>query len=169
MHGGIISAESEGAEKGALFTIRLPITRQQKGVNDDEESNTLSVASSHRILVVDDNIDAADMLTMLLQFLGHDVKTVYNGLDALEVATTYQPELVLLDIGLPGMNGYEVAQEFCSKDPINKPILVALTGWGTSDDKQRAQNAGFDYHFTKPIEITKIEQLLNKIWNRADN
>lgn len=168
MHGGFISAESDGPDKGALFTLRLPVAKQQKNTADESKnnSNALNTASPRRILVVDDNIDAADMLTMLLQFLGHEVKTVYNGHDAITLASTYQPELVLLDIGLPGMNGYEVAQEFRSNNLISHSILVAITGWGASDDKQRAQNAGFDYHFTKPIEITKIEQLLNQIWDK---
>ncbi|RYZ98796.1 MAG: response regulator [Moraxellaceae bacterium] len=165
MHNGTIKAESEGSGKGALFTIRLPVLAQQKEVNTQvAQTNSLGSTQAHRVLVVDDNVDAADMLTMLLQFLGHEVKTVYNGYDALTLASDYQPELVLLDIGLPGINGYEVAQEFRSNQSLKKPILIALTGWGTADDKQRAQNAGFDYHFTKPIEIAKIEQLLNQIW-----
>ncbi|WP_189415915.1 hybrid sensor histidine kinase/response regulator [Cellvibrio zantedeschiae] len=170
LHQGTITAESDGHGKGAQFTIRLPLSTQPaKSDTQEAMRSVVNSTSAHRILVVDDNIDAADTLSMLLEILGHEVKTTYNGFDALQVTASYQPELVLLDIGLPGMNGYEVAREIISNYPTNRPVLVALTGWGTEEDKQRAQEAGFDHHFTKPIEMEKITQLLNKIWGDANN
>ncbi len=165
MHNGFLTAESDGEHQGSTFTIRLPIceTKNAETIPETICANNAFVLP-HRILIVDDNVDAADTLSMFLQMLGHETQVAYSGPDAIAAVSSYQPHLMLLDIGLPGMNGYEVAREIISVHTENRPFLVALTGWGTMEDKQRAKDAGFDDHFTKPIELQKIVQLLNRIW-----
>lgn len=165
MHNGSITADSEGENKGATFTLRLPICKASSTeIIAEAVSTTNSHASPHRILVVDDNLDAADTLSMFLQMLGHETQVAYSGPDAITSVSSYQPDLMFLDIGLPGMSGYEVAREIISVHAEKRPLLVALTGWGTMEDKQRAKDAGFDDHFTKPIELQKIVQLLDRVW-----
>jgi CheY-like chemotaxis protein len=112
---------------------------------------------------VDDNVDGAETIAMLLTLFGHTVKTVHNGPDALEAAHSFQPGVIFLDIGLPGMSGYEVAQQLGSDSNMNGLILVALTGWGSEEDRQRAQSVGFDYHLTKPVGMEKLQSLLIEI------
>ncbi len=119
-----------------------------------------AVLSGHRILVVDDNQDSADILRMLLRLKGNDTRTACDGLEAVEVAETFRPELVLLDIGLPKLNGYEVAQHIRQQPWGRNIILVALTGWGQDEDRLRSQEAGFNFHIVKPVELETLEQLL---------
>jgi CheY-like chemotaxis protein len=113
--------------------------------------------------VVDDNVDGAETLAMLLMMSGHTVETVHTGPEALKAAQTFQPDVMFLDIGLPGLSGYEVAQQLRSDSNIKGLILVALTGWGSEEDRRRARTAGFDYHLTKPVEIEKLQRLLSEI------
>jgi CheY-like chemotaxis protein len=112
------------------------------------------------VLVVDDNLDAAESLGVLLRFLGADVEVVNDGQSALDVLSTFRPELVLLDIGMPGMDGYEVAARIRALPEQRNVTLVALTGWGQSEDRERSHAAGFDRHLVKPIEIETLEALL---------
>ncbi len=114
-----------------------------------------------RVLVVDDNRDAADSLAMLLELWGHEVQVVNEPATALEVARTQQPEIVLLDIGLPGMDGYEVAK-LLREQGLRKAFLAAVTGYGQEEDRQRAQEAGFDYHLVKPLDPDLLQELLNR-------
>jgi CheY-like chemotaxis protein len=111
-----------------------------------------------RILIVDDNVDAAEMLSMFLEMSGHRTRVAYTGPEAIDVVAEFRPAIVFLDIGLPGMNGYEVAQHLRKDIPGAK--LVAVTGWGTDDDKRKARAAGFDFHLTKPVETSAIEKIL---------
>jgi len=110
--------------------------------------------------VVDDNRDSADSLGTLLQLKGNDVRTAYDGLGAMEVAEAFRPELLLLDIGLPKLNGYEVARRIRQKSWGLDVILVALTGWGQDEDRRRSEEAGFNFHIVKPVELAALEQLL---------
>jgi CheY-like chemotaxis protein len=114
------------------------------------------------VLVVDDNVDAAVSLAKILRITGHDAKTAHNGLEALETAVAFNPEVVFLDIGLPDLDGHEVARRMRAETSLRNAMLVALTGWGSEDDKQRSREAGFDFHLTKPVEVTTIEKLLAK-------
>jgi CheY-like chemotaxis protein len=113
-----------------------------------------------RILVVDDNRDAAESLSMILRFLGADVQVAHGGREALDILSTYEPSVVLLDIGMAGMDGYEVARRIRTAFPERPPTIVALTGWGQEDDRQRARDAGFDHHLIKPADISVLQALL---------
>ena len=115
------------------------------------------------ILVVDDNPDAVEILTLLLKGWGHDVRTAYNGPQAIEEAQAYQPEVVLMDIGLPGMDGYEVARRLRTEAPANQPFLVALTGYGGDEDYRRSREAGFDQHLLKPVSSVLLQKLLARV------
>lgn len=165
MHGGQVAAESPGLGQGSTFVVRLPLAATQviNGRQVPGEENASSLSVPRRILVVDDNVDGAETIAMLLTLFGHTVKTVHNGPDALEAAHSFQPGVMFLDIGLPGMSGYEVAQQLRSDSNMNGLILVALTGWGSEEDRQRAQSVGFDYHLTKPVGMEKLQSLLIEI------
>jgi CheY-like chemotaxis protein len=113
-----------------------------------------------RILVVDDNRDSADSMAMVLQFLGHEAHAVYDGEEAVLAAHTLAPDVVLLDIGLPKLDGYGAARRIREQAPDHTPVLVALTGWGQDEDRQRARDAGFDHHLTKPVTPEVIEKLI---------
>ena len=113
-----------------------------------------------RLLVVDDNMDAADILVMTLQMFGHEVQVAYSGQAALETAVEYQPECVLLDIGLPEMDGYQVAQHLRQQPQTKDVWLIAMTGYGQDSDRQRTKEAGFDHHFVKPVDPQKLQNLL---------
>jgi CheY-like chemotaxis protein len=116
-----------------------------------------------RILVVDDNRDAAESTAMMLRMTGHETEIAYDGLEAVQAAAAFRPDIVLLDIGLPKMNGYEVARHI-RKQPWGKGMaLIALTGWGQEEDKRRALEAGFDHHLTKPVEAVALEKLLSRM------
>ena len=118
--------------------------------------------NGQRILVVDDNVDGATALALMLGFSGHETRIVYNGPDALATALQFNPEVVFLDIGLPGMSGYEVARRFRADDRLKGALLVAMTGWGNEEDRLRSRNAGFDEHLTKPVEPAAFDEVLTR-------
>jgi PAS domain S-box-containing protein len=157
MHGGRVAAHSDGVGKGSSFKIRLPLIEQSAiGVAESEVIAT----TPRRVLIVDDNADAADMLALLLQLDGHEVQAVYSSRDALERAQSFQPDVVLLDIGLPEINGYEVAQRLRAMPQLRGISLVAVTGYGRSEDRARARAAGFDDHLVKPVEAIELKRVL---------
>jgi CheY-like chemotaxis protein len=117
---------------------------------------------SRRVLVADDNADAAESLSRLLTLLGHEVVTTFDGLAALEALPGFRPELVLLDIGMPRLDGYETARRMRELEPGRLAFIVALTGWGQEDDRRRSREAGFDEHLTKPVEVEALQQLLGR-------
>jgi CheY-like chemotaxis protein len=153
MHGGTVTARSPGPGLGSSFEIRLPII--DAPATPSEESAP-GLVDAKRILIVDDNTDAADSLALLLGLDGHTAQPVYGSMDALESVGTFDPHVILLDIGLPGMDGYEVARRMRARG--SKAQIVALTGYGQSDDQERALAAGFDAHLVKPVDL----QLLRK-------
>lgn len=116
-----------------------------------------------RIVVADDNADSAASLAMMLRILGHDVQTAHDGQQAVDLATTFLPDVMLLDIGMPTMDGYEAAQLLRKNPDLDKLVLVALTGWGQEDDKRRSEEAGFDHHVTKPIDLAVLQSLLKPL------
>jgi PAS domain S-box-containing protein len=156
MHGGTISAASEGLDRGSRFTVCLP--RVAARAAERVEDGPHSAGQRKKVLVVDDNRDATETLAMLLQMLGHDTATAHDGASALRTASEFQPDVVLLDIGLPDMNGYEVARRMRAAG-ANDMRLVALTGWGQAEDKRRAADAGFDTHWTKPVDPSRLDEL----------
>jgi CheY-like chemotaxis protein len=157
LHDGEITVESPGVGLGSTFIIKLKIIDAVESViKSIPDANQVQVS---KILVIDDNIDAATTLVELLSIFGHEVQSAYTGKDGLEIAKSFNPQIVFLDIGLPDMFGYEVA-ELIRKDEQNKNCyLIALTGYGTDNDKQLAMDAGFDYHLTKPLNLGKIKFL----------
>jgi signal transduction histidine kinase/ActR/RegA family two-component response regulator len=161
MHDGSIEALSNGPNEGSEFVVRLPILIQPPHEPPPSCNGPRATALSEcRILVVDDNKDSADSMGMLLRLKGNDIRTAHDGLEAVEVAATFQPELVLLDIGLPKLNGYEVARRIRHQPWARDVILVALTGWGQDEDRRRSQEAGFNFHIVKPADLGALERLL---------
>jgi CheY-like chemotaxis protein/two-component sensor histidine kinase len=162
MHGGMVEAHSAGLGKGCEFVVRLPLTVQQgqQPPEGSSEGRQESPPSSHRLLVVDDNEDAAHSLAMLLRLQGHEVRVAHDGPSALEVATSYLPDLVFLDIGMPGMDGYDVARRLRKTPGLEKTVLAALTGWGQQEDRRRTAEAGFNHHLVKPPEPKVLDELL---------
>ena len=156
MQGGEVLARSEGLGKGATFTVRLP--RGQAPPAQIPETPRLNQAR-HRVLVVDDNIDAANSLAQLLEFDGHETRTAFTSHVALDVFDTFAPNVVLLDIGLPEMDGYEVAQRLRQRGQ-HRTLLVALTGYGQREDQERAIRAGFDKHLVKPVDFDQLQRVL---------
>jgi CheY-like chemotaxis protein len=164
LHGGSIEARSDGLSDGSEFIVRLPVldevelSRRKPATKEIRRSPVRPL----RILVVDDNVDSADSLTLLLRHTGHTVEVAYDGSRALELAESFEPEVAFLDIGLPGMNGYDLAQQLRSKRALKKTLLIALSGYGREDDVRRAREAGFDHHLTKPADFEDVQDLLAK-------
>ena len=166
MHGGSVQALSEGPGKGSEFVVRLPVApaaASRAPTRPKEEEPRSTPETTGRILVVDDNVDAAQSLERLLKTDGHQVRVVYTGSAAVETAASYQPDVILLDIGLPDMDGYDVARQIRSLSRGNGIVLIAVTGWGQPDDRQRATNAGFNHHLTKPVEYAALRELLGRL------
>ena len=160
LHGGTVEARSAGLGQGSEFIVRLPaLSPAGKPIVPIETAQ--QIAQTSRLLVVDDNIDSADMLVMLLQMLGHEAQATYTGQTALEKAAEYQPDFVLLDIGLPDMNGYEVARHLRQQPQTKEVRLIAITGYGQDSDRQRSKEAGFDRHLVKPVDPQKLQDLLS--------
>ncbi|WP_192804902.1 PAS domain-containing hybrid sensor histidine kinase/response regulator [Noviherbaspirillum aerium] len=165
LHGGTVTATSEGTGKGSTFIVRLPIDHVDKQHYDAYMSSTPTgiTGTTLRILVADDNLDAAQSLASLLDMYGHDVQVAKEGTQALQVANDFQPDVAFLDIGMPGMNGYEVAIRIRKMTGLEGITLVAVTGWGTDEDRARSTAAGFNKHFTKPLSPTAVSELLEEI------
>lgn len=155
MHGGTLTASSPGPGHGATFTIRLPLAAPQSEVTTQRQA---SPSPRRRVLIVDDNQDSADSLALLLELDGHEVRAVYSAEDALEQVTAFAPEIVLLDIGLPGMNGYDVAQRI--RATAAPPRLVAVSGYAQREDKERSVMAGFSAHLVKPVDVTALKAVI---------
>ena len=162
MHGGTIKALSGGDGVGSEFVIRLPVvtTDARMATPSDARSEEVSTGSLRRILVVDDNMDSADMLEALLEMLGNEVRTAYDGEAGVQTAAEFRPNVVFCDIGMPKMNGYEVARRFREQSWSREMVLVALTGWGQEEDRKKSSDAGFDFHLVKPVEPAALKQLL---------
>lgn len=159
MHGGSLRAQSDGLGEGSTFIVTLPLDDRDHAAADATKESTASLPQK-RVLVVDDNHDAANSLAMLLEFLGADVAVAHSGREALERFIAYRPAVVLLDIGMPEMDGYEVARTIRGRDDGGRVTLIALTGWGQDEDRQRARDAGFDHHLVKPADIDALQTLL---------
>jgi len=158
LHGGGIRARSAGLGRGSRFLFWLPALADDHGVAAAEHNGADRVGlRKRRLLLVDDNVDAVQSLAMLLSADGHDVRTAHDGVGALDLVQSFHPDVVVLDIGLPGMDGYEVAQRIRAGANGAPPTLVALTGYGQQEDRQRAREAGFDHHFIKPADIAALQ------------
>jgi len=168
LHGGSIEAHSEGLGRGAEFVLRLPVATHRVDDSGGASSPELS-RSAHqaRILLVEDNPDVAEGLTMILELLGHHVHIVADGIAALEAAGSKRPEMMLVDIGLPGMDGYEIARRIRQDPALRHVMMVALTGYGSREDKERARVAGFNHHLVKPVNLDLLRELLAQLGTRA--
>jgi CheY-like chemotaxis protein/two-component sensor histidine kinase len=162
LHGGSIEAQSEGPGMGSSFVVRLPIVLQLVNAQSASEDRSADLQSDRRVLVADDNEDSAQSLAMMLKMMGSETKTAHDGVEALEVGAAFEPHLVLLDIGMPRMNGYDTARRMRQESWGGSAMLVAMTGWGRDIDKRRSQEAGFDEHLVKPIEMEALEMILKK-------
>ena len=162
MHGGSVTARSGGADMGSEFVVRLPrLTLKPTASEPDSGWQPKPALVKRRILIVDDNHDSADSLASLLSAAGHDVRTLYDGPSASLAAEEFQPQVVLLDIGLPEMNGYEVARQLRKSAKLRNAILVAFTGYGRDEDRQQTREAGFDYHLVKPLDAEALERIID--------
>lgn len=163
MHGGAISAASGGLDRGSEFTLRLPVLEQDQAETAPAKEVVEASLGGHRVLVVDDNADAAKTLAVLIQTLGaNDVHVAFSGEEALPLAERIKPDTVFLDLKMPDMDGYEVAQRLRSEPWCEGTWLVALTGWGLDEHKRRTKDAGFDQHLTKPADRAALEAILRR-------
>ncbi|MEO6445105.1 MAG: PAS domain S-box protein [Gemmatimonadaceae bacterium] len=166
MHNGSVEARSRGLGEGCEILIRLPLSAQRI---DEDHGRELGrqlqqpPPSGYRLLVVDDNQDAANSLAMLLKLQGHEVRVAFSGVAALEIANTYTPDVVFLDIGMPGMDGYDVARLLRQQPGLEHLVLAALTGWGQREDRRRTAEAGFNHHLVKPVEPKALEAVLAEL------
>jgi signal transduction histidine kinase len=173
MHGGRVEAHSAGREQGAEFIVRLPLASQDQvhqGAAEEAGVHLAAPLPARRVLVVDDNRDAAESLAALLKKMGHEVDLAFDGPAALEAARHFKPDLVLMDIGLPGLSGYEVAQRIREQPELREVVLVAVTGWGQEEDRRRAREAGFDLTIKdNQIILAGLARALNKALTRVNN
>ena len=158
LHGGRVDAESAGSGHGARFVVRLPLALQVQVIERVPEATP--PGASRRVLVVDDNQDAADSLAALLRMESHDVQVAYDGASAIELARRQPPEVVFLDIGMPGMDGHETARGLRRLPGMTGAKVVALTGWGQEQDRRRSALAGFDLHLVKPLDHAALLEVL---------
>jgi CheY-like chemotaxis protein len=167
MHGGSVVAKSDGPGLGSEFIVRLPVADGIRATDAPPEGKAWSRVPL-RVMVVDDNRDAADSLGMLLEFLGAEVKVVHDGAAALDQLAAFRPSLVLTDLGMPGLDGYEVARRIRERSTGVEVMLIALTGWGQEEDRRRSRDAGFDDHLIKPAEIDTLQALLLSVADREN-
>jgi CheY-like chemotaxis protein len=164
MHGGSVEARSEGHGMGSEFVIRLPVVlsvvHEWRGGGEERPARPLR---RHLILVVDDNEDAASSLAMMLKIMGNEVRTAHDGEEGIAAAAAFRPDMIILDIGMPRLNGFDACRRI-REQPWGRGIfIVALTGWGQEDDKRRSHEAGFDHHLVKPVEPAALEELLKSV------
>jgi CheY-like chemotaxis protein len=161
MHGGTVTAQSAGENQGSSFCVTLNIIEANpSGPGADGSAAKERAASAQRVLIVDDNQDASATMARLLEILGYRVRTASDGALAIALAKSFLPDAVLLDLGLPGMNGYQVCQALKDVPELKHTTIIALTGYGQSEDRRRVREAGFDFHLIKPAEVGEIRKLL---------
>jgi PAS domain S-box-containing protein len=166
LHGGAVEVRSDGVGRGSEFIVRLPALRVA-AVADTAASRARMPGGARRVLIVDDSLDGAESLAMLLQFEGHETHTAHDGAEAIKAAERLRPDVVLLDIGLPIMNGYEACRRIRNEPWGKDLLLVALTGWGQEEDRERSRNAGFDMHMVKPVDHDQLVSLLASAPSRS--
>jgi signal transduction histidine kinase/CheY-like chemotaxis protein len=163
LHGGTVWATSEGVGRGSEFVVRLPLGVEVASNYDGSRAEARSVLASHRVLIVDDSLDAALSLALLLENLGADVHTATDGQAALDELEAYRPSVMLLDIGMPGMDGLEVARRARQRADSRDLTVIALSGWGQDEDRRRSREAGVDYHMVKPVDLDELGRLLTAL------
>ena len=167
LHGGFVEAKSDGMGMGSEFKVLLPIINDPPPPKQNALAKNLADCNSAlRILIVDDNRDSATSLAMLLKKMGNDTRSAYDGQEAIQIANEFQPEVILLDIGLPKLNGYEVCRRIRKEPALDQVVIIAQTGWGQEGDRQRTSDAGFDHHMVKPLDTAALVKLLTEIKSR---
>jgi CheY-like chemotaxis protein/anti-sigma regulatory factor (Ser/Thr protein kinase) len=168
MHGGSIKVRSDGHRKGSEFTVRLPARIESRRADDETPAfRAVPGGPRHRIMVADDNPDSATTLSLMLEVMGHEVRVARDGQEAVELAAQFRPEAILLDIGMPRMNGYDACRAIRAEPWAARTLIVALTGWGQDGDKNRSKEAGFDRHLVKPVEPAMLESMISALPVRA--
>jgi CheY-like chemotaxis protein len=162
MHGGLIEAHSDGPGRGSEFVVRLPLARKLDASRPDVRRGQLAAEHGSRILVVDDNDDTALGMVRLLKRLGNEVVAAHSGPEAIEAARGFRPDFVLLDIGLPGMDGYQVASALRGDEAHKETVIIAVSGYGQEEDRRRSQAAGFDHHLVKPVDFGSLVSLMQR-------
>ena len=165
MHEGRVEAFSEGENKGSDFVVTLPASSTQVSEESNDKSKPEENSAGTRVLVIDDNVDSARTLGWMLELQGHDVQLAFNGKDAMVAAEKFQPRIVMTDIGLPGITGYELCPLMREIPGMKDAVFIAQTGWGQEKHKRQSKEAGFDHHLIKPVEMNKLEELLSSILN----
>lgn len=170
LHGGKVTVTSAGLNQGSEFAVCLPLLHEADSISEvpAREREAFPSMAPQRILVVDDSIDAAESLMSLLRVWGHDVQMVHDGPAALEVAAAFVPTIVFLDIGMPGMDGYEVARRLRRVPALERAWLIAVTGFGSEQDRRRAQEAGFGRHLTKPVDPADLRTVIASVPDMTD-
>jgi CheY-like chemotaxis protein/two-component sensor histidine kinase len=163
MHGGTVEAHSAGLGKGSEFVVCLPLDLGTPEIEGATPSTETGKPAAKRVLVVDDNLDSATSLSMLLELEGHQTVTAHDGISAIAAAEQHRPDIVLLDIGLPRMSGHEVCRHLRERPWGRELVMIALTGWGQSEDRKKSQDAGFDGHLVKPIRYESLAELLSSL------
>jgi CheY-like chemotaxis protein len=166
MHGGRIEARSDGLGQGSAFVVSLPVRAAAPGARKGSAAEPATIAPGRhrrRILIADDNVDSSFVMAAALRAAGHEVQTTHDGRTAVEIVRSFRPDLAILDIGMPQLNGYDAARQIRQEAPAVRPTLVAITGWGQDEDRRRAFDAGFDRHLTKPVDLRIIQQLIDDL------
>jgi CheY-like chemotaxis protein len=157
-HGGTVSVHSDGVDRGCTFVVRLPRTEEpharEKSAIWDESVPTA------RVLVIDDNRDAAASLAMVLTLMGNETRAAHDGPQGVELAEAFRPEVIVLDIGLPKLNGYDVCRQIRERPWARDVLIIAATGWGQEADRRRSKEAGFDHHLVKPVDVAELVRLM---------
>jgi CheY-like chemotaxis protein len=164
LHGGAIQASSGGHGKGAEFIIRLPLAPAEEPIvaSPMAREDTACAGNRQKVLVVDDNLDAAASLSQLVKLFGHEVREAHDGVEAIRSADVFRPDVVLLDLGLPKLNGYDAAREIRRRAGKRALRIIAVTGWGQHADRRHSAEAGFDVHLTKPVDATQLRATLDQ-------
>jgi CheY-like chemotaxis protein len=164
MHGGTVTAASPGPGQGSTFTVTLPMIDSSVAVAGAQPLDQVSLTNEkQRILVVDDHLDSATSMAMMFEFLGSEVRTAHDGLQAVEEVERYRPDVVLMDMGMPRLDGYEATRRIRAHKWGQDVLIIALTGWGQDDDKARSREAGCDGHLTKPVSLPDLQALLEEL------
>jgi CheY-like chemotaxis protein len=167
LHGGTVSARSHGLMQGAEFTVMLPIEEDTVRTEQITQGNTLSTTPIRRVLIIEDNQDAADSLRDMVDLFGHQADVAYHGLKGVEAARQFSPDIILCDVGLPGLDGYGVARTLRAEPQFAETVIIAVSGYGQEEDRNRSREAGFDLHLIKPVDADDLERLLAKPPTRA--
>ena len=165
MHGGQVAAESAGPGKGSTFTVRMPalVTISEAAASSPSDKTRSAPGNGRRILVADDNRDAAATLAKMLTLLGNDVRIAHDGIQAVRTADEYRPEVVLMDVGMPRLNGYDATRQIREQPWGPGAIIIALTGWGQAGDRVQSKEAGCDGHLVKPVSLPDLESMLDEL------